>query len=142
MTILSDESTIYYNYGVGPLPFFSFGTLTLTETELSFRPQAFPWTPNWGRVSLERITKAEPKSKQNGVRRRLVWLLGILLFPIPGLLGLFWLPHFWRRAGGPTLEVHVRRWRLARNRVYIVANPAQWAERINREVEKGNLDQR
>ena len=139
---LSDESTIYHNYGVGVLPLFSFGALTLTEGELSFAPQAFPWTPSWGRVGLECIAKAEAKPRRNIVRRRLVYLLGVLLFPIPGLLGLFWLPRFWHRAGGPTLEVQIRRGRLARNRVYIVANAVQWAERINREVEKGNPTQR
>ena len=135
MAILSDESAIYYNYAVGPLPYFSFGTLTLAESELSFAPQAFPWRPNWGRVSLARVEKAEAKPPQNTGRRRLVYLLGVLLFPIPGLLGVFWLPQFWRRAGGATLEVHVRRWRFTRKRVYMVANPDTWAERINRLLE-------
>ncbi len=131
---LSTDSAIYYNFGIGPVPFFCFGTLTMTEAELAFKPDGLPWTPGWGRASMTRIVKAEGKPPGHAVRRRLVWIVGALLFLIPGILGLPWLLAFWRRAGSATLEVSVKRDPLRRSRVYMVENPEEWADAINRLV--------
>ena len=128
---LSSESAIYYNFGIGPIPAFSFGTLTLTETELIFKPYVLPWSPGWGRAPMSRIVKAEVRPGGNASRRRLVWIVGALIFPMPGILGLPWLPGFWRRAAGATLEVAVQRWWFRTNRVYFVENPEEWANAIN-----------
>jgi hypothetical protein len=128
---LTDESAIHYSFGIGPIPAFYFGRLTLDDWELMFKPDALPWVPRGRRVPVRTIVRAEVRSGASPFRRRLVWILGALFIPWPGILGLFWLPKFWHRAGSGTLEVYTKLWRFLYRRVYIVNSPEQWAESIN-----------
>ncbi|MEX2159247.1 MAG: hypothetical protein WEB04_07575 [Dehalococcoidia bacterium] len=140
VAILSQNDVIYYNFGIGAFPSHSFGSLTLTADGLSFRPRGLGWQPSWGRVPIGRIVGAKAKEHGSAVRRRLMWIASAFVVPIFGIFGLSLLPSFWPRAGGSTLEVEVKRWRLRRSRVYMLDQPEQWAAAINGLLEQAASD--
>jgi hypothetical protein len=133
---LTDESAIHYSFGIGPIPFFFFGRLTLDDSELIFKPHALLWTPSLNRIPIRNILGAEAKPGRSPFRRRVMWILSAAIIPVFGLLGLPWLAAFWPKAGSPTLEVAAKPWLFGRTRVYIVENPQEWADAINRLVEE------
>ena len=130
--LLSDGDTIRYSFGIGAFPWVSFGTLTLSKEELAFRPHALLWTPPLARIPISNVLSAQAKRARGGLRRRLMWMLFAAILPLTGVLGLPWLAAFWSKAGNSTLEVSAKPWLFGRTRVYIVRNPEQWAERIDR----------
>jgi hypothetical protein len=132
--LLSDNDVIRYSFGIGAFPWVSFGSLGLTEQELAFSPRALLWTPSLACIPTSKIDSARVKPVRSPSRRRLMWILGAILTPPTGLLGLPWLAAFWPKAGSPTLEVAAKPWLFGRTRVYIVENPQEWADAINRLV--------
>jgi hypothetical protein len=131
-TLLSDQSVVYHALGIGSFPWACFGALTLTERELAFKADVLLWTPPLQRYAIRKITSARARPGRRARTRRLMWMLFAALIPVTGLLGLPWLAAFWRRAGSATLEIYVRRWLFGGRHVFIVDNPAQWADAINR----------
>ena len=130
--LLSDQRAIYHTWAIGPYPWGCFGALTLTEEELAFKSDILPWTPPLQRYPIRRIASARARPVGRARTRRLVWILGVAIIPMPGLLGLPWLAAFWRRAGSATLEISVRRWLFGGRHVFIVRDPDKWADAINR----------
>jgi hypothetical protein len=130
--LLSDDDTIRYSLAMGAAPWLCFGTLTLTKEELVFRPQALLWTPSLACIPIKNILSVQVKRGRGGFRRRLMWILSAAIIPLTGVLWLPWLATFWPRAGNSTLEVSARPWLFGRTRVYMVHNPEQWAETIDR----------
>lgn len=133
---MQDESAIRYSLGIGAFPWVSFGSLTLTDEALTFRPHAFIWTSPLNCIPIEKISSAQVVREPHGVRRRLMWILSALFLPLTGFIGIPWFITFWPRAGDPTLEVSASPWLFGRTRVYIVGNPQEWAAAINRFLEE------
>ena len=130
--LLSDDDVIRYSFGIGAFPWVSFGSLTLSEKELAFKPHALLWAPSLARIQINDVVSARANPGRSRLRRRLMWILTAAMTPLTGVLGLPWLVTFWRRAGNSTLEISVRRWLFGRTRVYIIRNPEEWVERIDR----------
>jgi hypothetical protein len=74
-TSLSAESVIYYCFGIGSLPWTSFGSLTLDQKELALNPDALLWTARLQRFPIRRIERTEARPARRARVRRFMGIL-------------------------------------------------------------------